>query len=125
MGTTTTGRKTTAADTESDPMARLATTARQAADTVAGAAGEMAARFPEAASTTRDAIGEANRAFQEANRMVRAGSDQTLKVVAAASLGFAGGLLFGGANRFLVIAALVPAALVGSEYMQRQTTPSP
>lgn len=119
MSTTTSGRRS--AETDNDPMARLATTARQAADTVAGAAGEVAARFPEAASTTRDAIGEANRAFQEANRMVRAGTDETLKVVAAASLGFAGGLLFGGANRFLVIAALVPAALVGSEYMQRQT----
>jgi hypothetical protein len=32
------------------------------------------------------------------------------------------GLFFGGANRFLVIAALVPAALVGSEVMQRQTS---
>ena len=106
-------------------MARLATTARQAADSVAGAAGEVAARFPEAANTTRDAIGEANRAFQEANRMVRAGSDDTLKVVAAASVAFAGGLLVGGASRVLVIAALVPAALVGSEWMQRQTTPTP
>jgi hypothetical protein len=120
MSATTSGRKTT--DKDTDPMARLSTTARQAADTVAGAAGEVAARFPEAANTTRDALGEANRAFQEANRMVRAGSDQTLKVVAAASLGFAGGLLIGGANRLLVIAALVPAALVGSEYFQRETT---
>jgi hypothetical protein len=123
MSATTSGRKSTTNDT--DPMARLATTARQAADTVAGAAGEMAARFPEAANTTKDAIGEANRAFQEANRMVRAGSDETLKAVAAASLGFASGLLVGGAPRLLVLAALVPAALVGSEYMQRQTTPTP
>jgi hypothetical protein len=119
MSTTTSGRKAT---TDSDPKARLATTARQAADTVAGAAGEMAARFPEAANTTRDAIGEANRAFQEANRMVKAGSDDTLKVVGAASIGFAMGLFFGGASRFLVIAALVPAALVGSEVMQRQSS---
>ena len=51
-----------------------------------------------------------------------AGSDETLKVVAAASLGFAAGLLIGGANRLLVIAALVPAVLVGSEYVQRETT---
>ena len=120
MSATTSGRKAT--DKDTDPMARLSTTARQAADTVAGAAGEVAARFPEAANTTRDALGEANRAFQEANRIVRAGSDQTLKVVAAASLGFAGGLLIGAANQSLVIAALVPAALVGSEYVQRETT---
>jgi hypothetical protein len=123
MSATTSGRKATTSDT--DPKERLATTARQAADTVAGAAGEMAARFPEAASTTREAIGEANRAFQEANRMVKAGSEETLKVVGAASLGFAAGLLIGGANRVLVIAALVPAVLVGSEYVQRQTSTTP
>ena len=84
--------------------------------------GEVAARLPEAANTTRDAIGEANRAFQEANRIVRAGSDEQLKVVGAASLGFAAGLLIGGANRLLVIAALVPSALIGTEWMQRRST---
>jgi hypothetical protein len=122
MSTTTSGRGratgATGSDGGEDPMARLTATARQAADTVAGAAGEVAARFPEAANTTRDAL-------QEANRMVRAGSDETLKMVGAASLGFAAGLLFGGANRFLVMAALVPAALVGTEYMQRQSSGSP
>lgn len=122
MGTTTSGRGKAAANNEPDAMTRITSSARQAADTVAGAAGEVAARFPEAATTTREAIGEANRAFQEANRMVRASQDETLKVVGAASLGFATGLLFGGANRILVMAALVPAALVGTEYMQRQTS---
>jgi hypothetical protein len=113
MSATTSGRG--AATTENDGRAKLAATARQAADTAAGVAGEVAARFPEAANTTKDA-------FQEANRMVKAGSDETLKIVGAVSLGFAAGLLFGGANRILVIAALVPAALVGSEYVQRQGT---
>lgn len=88
-------------------------TAKQMADTVAGVAGEVSARLPEAAESTRDA-------FQEANRMVRAGSDETLKVVAAFSLGFAGGLLLGGAPRVLVLAALVPAAVVGSEFVDRK-----
>jgi ABC-type transporter Mla subunit MlaD len=92
---------------------KITTTAKQMADTVAGVAGEVSARLPEAAETTRDA-------FQEANRMVRAGSDETLKVVAAFSLGFAGGLLLGGAPRALVLAALVPAALVGSEFVDRK-----
>jgi hypothetical protein len=94
-------------------MERISTTARQMADTVAGVAGEVSARLPEAAGTTREV-------FQEANRMVRAGSDETLKVVAAFSVGFAGGLLLGGAPRALVIAALVPAALVGSEFVDRK-----
>ncbi len=115
MSATTSGRGNTATTTDNDPMDRLASTARQAADTVGGVAGEVAARLPDAANTTRDAFGEAN-------RLVRAGSDEALKVVGAASLAFAAGLLIGGANRFLVIAALVPAALVGSEYAQRQTT---
>ena len=114
MSATTSGRGNSAA-TDNDPKERLASTARQAADTVGGVAGEVAARLPEAANTTRDA-------FDEANRLVRAGSDETLKVVGAASLAFATGLLFGGANRFLVIAALVPAALIGSEYVQRQSS---
>ena len=59
--------------------------------------------------------------------MVRAGSDEALKVVGAASVGFAAGLFFGGANRFLgVIAALVPAALVGpSTSSDSTTTPWP
>jgi hypothetical protein len=88
MGATTSGRGPTAATTDDDPMAKIASSARQAADTVAGAAGEVAARFPEAATTTREALVEANRAFREANRIVRASEDETLKVVGAASLAF-------------------------------------
>lgn len=124
MSTTSTGRAKSGTKNENDAVTRLTTTARQAADTVAGAAGEVVARFPDAADSTREAIQEANRAIAEANRMVRAGSEEQLKVVGAASLGFATGLLFGGANRILVIAALVPAALVGAEYMQRQAGPA-
>ena len=116
---TTTANTGAPGSTDEGGNDRLATTARQAADTaqkaadtVAGVAGEVTARFPEAASTTREA-------FQEANRMVQSGSDETLKVVGALSLGFAGGLLIGGANRLLVIAAAVPAAFVGSALIER------
>jgi hypothetical protein len=122
MSTTTSGRGTT--KDSNDPMARLSSTARQAADTVGSVAGDVAARLPEAANTTRDALQEANRALQEANRMVHASSDEQLKVVTAASLGFAGGLLLAGANRVLVIGALVPAGLVASEYVQRRGVPT-
>ena len=85
---------------------------RQAVDSVASVAGEVTARLPEAATTTRDA-------FEEANRMVRARSDESLKIVAAASVGFASGLFLGGAPRVLVIAALIPAGLVGTALMER------
>ncbi len=110
---TATGRAT--GRTDKNGAQRITTTAKQVADTMAGVAGEVSARLPEAAGTTKDA-------FQEANRLVRAGSDETLKVVAAASLGFASGLLIGGAPRLMVIAALLPAAIIGSEYMDRVNT---
>lgn len=85
---------------------------RQAVDTVAGVAGEVSARLPEAAATTREAI-------DEANRVVRQGSDQTLRVVVGTSIGFASGLFLGGAPRILVLAALVPAGLAGMALMER------
>lgn len=112
-----------AATTPKDQMDKdlgrgVADTARQVADTVAGAAGEVTARLPEAASSTREA-------FDEANRMIHAGSDQTLQVVGALSIGFAAGLLVGGANRVLIMAALAPAALIGATYIERTNSGSP
>ena len=94
------------------PSKRATDQVRQAVDTVAGVAGEVTARLPEAATTTRDA-------FDEANRLVRSGSDETLKIVAGASIGFAAGLFLGGAPRVLVLAALLPAGLVGTALMDR------
>jgi len=85
---------------------------RQAVDTVAGVAGEVSARLPEAATTTREA-------FAEANRIVRTGSDETLKIVTGVSIGFASGLFLGGAPRFLVLASLVPAGLAAATLAER------
>jgi len=104
---TSTRSTSTAADDQS-----IAQTARQVADTVAGAAGDVSARIPEVAQTTRDA-------FTEANRMVHRGSDDTLRLIGATSIGFAVGLLVGGANRLLVIASLLPAALIGATMVER------
>jgi hypothetical protein len=85
---------------------------RHAVDTVAGVANEVTTRLPEAATTTRDA-------FEEANQIMRARSDESLKIVAAASIGLASGLFLGGAPRALVIAALIPAGLAGTALMER------
>jgi hypothetical protein len=85
---------------------------RQAVDTVAGVANEVTSRLPEAATSTREAI-------EEANQMMRARSDESLKIVAAASVGFASGLFLGGAPRVLVVAALIPAGLAGTALMER------
>jgi len=91
---------------------RIGETARQVAGaagtmagTVAGVAGDVGARLPDAAN--------------EATRLVRSGSNDTLKAAGALSIGFALGLLVGGAPRVLVLAALVPAGLIGSTLLER------
>lgn len=99
-----------------DVARQAAGTIAGAADTVAGVAGDVGARLPEAAATTRDTL-------VEANRLVRTGSDDTLKVVGALSIGFAAGLLIGGAPRLLVIASLVPAGLIGTAVIERMNEP--
>ena len=78
---------------------KLAQRARDAASTVTSAAEEVKNRIPEAAS--------------EVDRVVRSSSDDTLRLATVAAVGFAAGLLLGGANRVLVMAALAPAALIG------------
>ena len=89
--------------------------ARQVADTVAGAAGEVSVKLPEVATTARDA-------FTEANRMIHSGSDQTIKVGGAFSIGMALGMLLGGANRLLVVLALLPAGLIAATLIERTET---
>jgi hypothetical protein len=79
---------------------------------VAAAAGDVTARLPEVAQTTREAL-------TDANAMVHRGSDETLRVLGAASIGLAVGLLLGGANRLLVVLAMIPAALVGATLVER------
>lgn len=116
---TTIDRSTESASvTPDDAAARegISQAARQAAETVAGVAGEATTRIPEVAHGTRVAI-------TEADRMLRRGSDLTVKLVGALSVGIAIGLLVGGANRLLVLASLVPAALVGATLMERLEDP--
>jgi len=107
---TTTGRP--ASGTQSSESEGLSQTARTVAENVAGAAGEVGAKLPEVAQSTRDA-------FTEANRMVQGGSDQTLKLVGATAIGLAVGLLLGGANRILVVLAMLPAAVIGATLVER------
>jgi hypothetical protein len=98
--------------TSEDEGQGIGQTARQVVGGVAGAAGEVTARIPEVAQTARGA-------WEEADRMVHRGSDSTLQLVGAASVGFAVGLLVGGAHRLLVILSLIPAALIGATMVER------
>jgi hypothetical protein len=112
---TTTERRTTNGSTTdtADGIAQgAAQTARSVAENVGAAAGEVGARIPDVAQGTRDAI-------SEANAMVHRGSDQTLKLVGATSVGLAVGLLLGGAPRLLVVLSALPAALIGATLVER------
>ena len=73
--------------------------AREAASTMTDAAEGLTARLPDAAT--------------EVDRLIRSSSDDTLRIVTVAAVGVAVGLLVGGANRLLILAALIPAAIVG------------
>ena len=114
---TTGSTSTTTTSGTTDRGEGVVNVARQAADTVAGAAGEVTARLPEVAETTRQAL-------SEANRYVQRGSDHTVKLLGATSIGFALGLLVGGANRLLVLASLIPAGIVGATMLERQDQPT-
>jgi len=92
--------------------AQAAQAARAVAGNVANAASEAVAKLPEATQTTRAAVEEANRAIQ-------AGSDEMLAAGTTLSVGLALGLLLGGANRILVILALIPAAAMGFTLLDR------
>ncbi|MEA2576512.1 MAG: hypothetical protein QOD78_100 [Chloroflexota bacterium] len=109
---TTTPRSTT--DEGDDTAVQQAKeTVRDVADQVRSVASEAAARLPEAAATTRDAI-------VDAQRRIDSGSDETLSAGTLVAFGFALGLLVGGANRLLVMLALVPAAAMGLTLLDRQ-----
>jgi hypothetical protein len=112
--TMTTDTLTTKATTnergESGPQA----VARDVAETMLGAAGDAVARIPDAAATTRQTLADANRTLQ-------AGSTESLTAGALLSAGSALGLFLGGANRFLVLLALIPAAAMALVVFDRQS----
>jgi hypothetical protein len=88
--------------------------AGEVASGVRGAAETVAARLPEAAANTRAAV-------DEAARRIETGSDEMLTTGATLSIGVAIGLLLGGANRILVVLALIPAAAMGMTLLDRNT----
>lgn len=98
---------------DAESTARDATnTTRDVANEVAERASAVAARLPEAAATTRSAM-------EEATRRMESGSDEALAVGASLSVGLAIGLLIGGANRLLVVMALIPATAMSFTLLDR------
>jgi hypothetical protein len=113
MATTTNG-STSSSTTSSatDDAKDVATTAKTIASDVADKAVAAAQRLPDAASAT-------GMQLERANEIIRSESDEVLAVGASLSLGMALGLLLGGANRLLVILALVPATAMGLTLFNR------
>ena len=103
---------TTHPHTSTEDEADLATTAKGIAGEVADRAAAAAARLPDAANATGVQIGRANDLIQRE-------SDEVLVVGTSLSLGLAMGLLLGGANRLLVILALIPASAMGYTLFDR------
>ena len=113
MSTTSNVGGTTGSEpSESSSNGGAAQTAKVVAGNVGNAASEAVARLPEATQATRQAVEDANRAIQ-------AGSDEALMAGTTLSVGLALGLLLGGANRLLVILALIPAAAMGFTLLDR------
>ena len=106
------------ADTVSDAASSAANAASSAASSVADAANEAMTRLPDAAASTREALAEAG-------RTISTGSDEQLSAGTLVSVGFALGLLVGGANRLLVLLALIPAAAMGLTLLERQSETRP
>ena len=103
---------TTTHATEKDTNGTAA--ARDVAANVGATAKDVAARLPEAA----DAAGvQLNRASERMQRE----SDEVLTVGTTLSLGLAMGLFLGGANRILVMLAMIPAAAMGYTLFDRHS----
>jgi hypothetical protein len=102
----------TTSSSAADDAADLASTAKGIASDVADKAVAAAQRLPEAANVTGAQI-------EKANQMIQSESDEVLAVGTSLSLGLAMGLLLGGANRILVILALIPATAMGFTLFDR------
>jgi hypothetical protein len=90
----------------------LAATAKGIASDVADRAVAAAQRLPDAATATGAQL-------DRANQLMKGESDEVLAVGTSLSLGLAMGLLLGGANRLLVILALIPATAMGFTLFDR------
>ncbi|HEY7133298.1 MAG TPA: hypothetical protein VH440_13675 [Candidatus Limnocylindrales bacterium] len=97
----------------------LAAAANDVAATAKGIATDVADKASAAASRLPDAANEAGLQLGRANQLIQSESDEVLTVGTALSLGLALGLLLGGANRLLVLLALVPGTAMGFTLFDR------
>ncbi|HLO36760.1 MAG TPA: hypothetical protein VK194_11785 [Candidatus Deferrimicrobium sp.] len=110
MASTTTSSTTGSRPTDDDTD--LAGTAKGIAGDVADRAVAAAQRLPDAATATGAQL-------ERAGQIIQGESDEVLAVGTSLSLGLAMGLLLGGANRLLVVLALIPATAMGFTLFDR------
>jgi hypothetical protein len=89
---------------------------REALGTVSEAGAEVEGRLADAAAATEAGV-------RAANATLRDRSDLSLGLLGAFSVGMTTGLLLGGAHRLLIVASLIPAALVGGVVLERVDRP--
>jgi len=109
---TTTTSHATEGGNGSSAATTMSATAKDVAANVSSTAREVAARIPDAANATGYQL-------TKANELIQRESDEVLSVGATLSLGLALGLFLGGANRILVILAMIPAAAMGYTLFDR------
>jgi hypothetical protein len=102
-------------DRDDAPAEEVTHVARNVARAMENAVRDAASRVPGSAGAARDVLTDASRAIQKA-------SDQNLSTGAILSGGLALGLLVGGANRILVLLALVPALAMGLALLDRRAS---
>jgi len=80
---------------------------------------DLARNVQEFADRLPDAIDVALSGAQQTTSSLQTMPDPTLRILAAASLGFAAGLYLAGAPRLITLAAIAPAVIVGSAIVSR------
>ena len=94
-----------------------------AVDQVPDALGSARSSAEAAAARLPDAAERARAGVEETTTRLQTLPDDTLRLMVAASIGFAAGLYFAGAPRVFTLAAAAPAALAGGAIATRSSRP--
>jgi hypothetical protein len=117
---------TTTQDSTAEALARVDEAAAEAADAtrskadqVKGAVGDATERMPEVLEGARSGAERARVGVEEATTRLQTLPNETLRLLAAGSIGLAAGLFASGAPRLFTLAALSPALLIGGAMATR------
>ena len=123
--------ETTTETTDDVRGAEMLDETRSAAGQIRSAVGDAMDRVPDVLEAARSGVGQVAEQMPVAVERTRVGAvrttttlqgmpDTTLRLIAGASIGLAGGLALAGAPRLVSLAGLVPALFVGSAEATRQ-----